>query len=466
MLCAHTGERGVEDNVAPMCLASSAELATTIGAEPALTLSLYCRFTMACAARVLLLLSTTSYRAEDFLDATKQVQVPLDLVVALNHRSTLEHASGGGMLTLDFERPQQTLHRVLQAHQQQPFRAVLATDDATTAAAAHIARALQLPSHAPEAIANTHNKLLMRRVLAQKNFPGPDFCTFDRDRDPRDAAALASQNPGFPCVLKPLAFSASRGVIRADNPQEFQRAFARIGTMLARAQDLPATSPQARTILVETYMPGQEVAVEALMTQGHMKRLAIFDKPDPLEGPFFEETLYITPSRHSTELQQSIDHTVAKAAAALGLTHGPIHAEIRLTPQGPRLLEIAGRSIGGLCARMLRFQAGMSLEALLLRHALGLSLETQRNNDASGVLMIPIPRAGWLCGIDTQAAREVAHITDIVVTHHRGKLVPLPEGSRYLGFVFARAPKPQQVEQALRRAHRALSFDIQEKPLP
>jgi biotin carboxylase len=261
----------------------------------------------------------------------------------------------------------------------------------------------------------------------------------------------------YPCVLKPIAQSASRGVIRADDRDEFVHAFERIAQMLREDGN------GQRHLLVESFLPGPEVALEGLLDKGSLRILTIWDKPDPLDGPFFEETIYVTPSRLPDGVQAQIGETTARAAAALGLRHGPIHAEMRLGPGGPWVLEVAARSIGGLCSSVLRFGTGMSLEEIILRHAVGQDVPTfEREGTAAGAMMLPIPRRGLLREVrGKDEALAVPGIEGIEITIPVGQpVVPLPEGDRYLGFVFARAETPAAVEAALREAHRRLGFLI------
>jgi hypothetical protein len=254
----------------------------------------------------------------------------------------------------------------------------------------------------------------------------------------------------LPCVLKPLDLSGSRGVIRANTANEFCDAAARI----ARMQD--------GDLLVEDYIPGREFALEGVVTAGKLQTLAIFDKPDPLEGPFFEETIYITPSREPQEVQHQIHATAQVAVTALGLTDGPVHAEMRVNGQGVWILEAAARPIGGLCARVVRFNAPLgTLERLLLRHALGEDVSSAALAPGShGVMMIPIPRAGVYRGVSgVEDARQVPGIEDIVITAKEGQeLLPLPEGATYLGFLFFRAPSGDLVLNGLREVHQRLKF--------
>jgi biotin carboxylase len=275
---------------------------------------------------------------------------------------------------------------------------------------------------------------------------------------PGDDIAGAAAEVGWPVVVKPVSLSASRGVIRADSAVEAEAAAVRVRAILD-GDGHPAGEP----LLVETYVPGEEVAVEALLRAGELEVLAVFDKPDPLTGPYFEETLYVTPSRMAADVQGRIAAAVAGAAAGIGLTEGPVHAELRIGADGqPWILELAARTIGGLCARTLRFAAGVTLEELVLRHALGLPIDSRREVPAAGVMMLPIPRAGRLVAVHGQEdARAVAGITALEISILPGRPVrPLPEGDRYLGFLFSRASTPEAVEAALRSAHAQLRVEI------
>jgi biotin carboxylase len=264
-------------------------------------------------------------------------------------------------------------------------------------------------------------------------------------------------------VVKPLSLSASRGVIRADDAGQFVAAFRRVAAIIQRTDIAPPPGAAGHEILVEGFIPGSEVALEGLLSRGDLRVLALYDKPDPLDGPFFEETIYVTPSRLSTAVQEGIVARTAAVATALGLREGPVHAELRVNAQGPWLLEIAPRSIGGLCSRTLRFGPGITLEELIVRHALARDVASfEREREAAGVMMIPIPRAGILREVfGQQEARKVPGVEDLRLTIPPGQeVVPLPEGSKYLGFIFARDPTPEGVEAALREAHRRLTFHI------
>ena len=406
--------------------------------------------------RLLLLLPTRTYRTEDFVGAAHTLGV--DLVCASEKPSTLEALAPDGLLTLDFGDPRDAAARVAAWTAERPLAAVVGVDDVTAAAAAAIAERLGLRASAPAAVAAARDKYQMRQCLAAGGVPVPRF----RRVAVSDNPVLAARGVEFPCVLKPLSLSASRGVIRANTTEQFIVAFRRIAALLVR-DDVSVSGDAARYLLAEAYVPGLEVALEGLLIEGRLHVLALFDKPDPLEGPYFEETIYVTPSRLPDSVQSSIAATTSAACAALGLTEGPVHAELRVNDDGPWVLEVAARSIGGLCSRTLRFGTGMTLEEIILRHALGWTIATlERERPAAGVMMIPIPRAGTLRevkGVDD--AKATRHVEDVVISAHTGQeLVPLPEGWQYLGFIFARAEGPADVEDALRIAHGRLRFVI------
>lgn len=394
---------------------------------------------------VAVLLPQSSYRADDLLAAARKLDV--QLFVASDRCHVLAEQWTEGSLPLDFTDADGAARTLADAVRQREPRAVLGTDDQTAIIAAKTARFLGLPHDAPEAVEAARNKRLSRERLRAAGLPVPWFRTVELDEPaPRDVP--------FPCVVKPLVLSASRGVIRADDPASLRAALDRVGGLLRSPQVAVRRDPELSKMLVEEFLPGPEVALEGLLTRGSLQVLALFDKPDPLDGPYFEETLYVTPSRHPPDAQAAIVRMASDAARALGLTHGPIHAELRLTPQGPRILEIAARSIGGLCGRALRFGVGVTLEELLLLHALGHAPSVSRERAAAGVLMLPIQRGGVLREVrGLEEARRVPAIADVVITAHVDEeLVPLPEGASYLGFAFARGSTPEEVETALRRA--------------
>lgn len=406
--------------------------------------------------RLLLLVPTTSYRVSDFLGAARRLDV--DVTVGSNRRQVLERYSQGRTVTLDFSNSEKGTKQIIDFACRYSLQAIVAVDEDTTVLAAKASEALGLPHNSPSAVAAAANKYRFRTVLAEAGLPSPGFTALSIEDDPAEVAHRVD----YPCVLKPLALSASRGVIRADDPAGFAAAFHRIGKIL---NDAYAGSPAgaADHILVEDYIPGTEVALEGLLDRGQLSVLALFDKPDPLQGPFFEETIYVTPSRLPAEVQHAVTAATARAVAALGLNDGPIHAELRIDEKGPVIIELAARSIGGLCSRVLHFGVGMALEELILRHALGLPIESlERESRPAGVMMIPIPRAGWLRQArGLEDARSVPGIEDVTITIPPGhEVVPLPEGNKYLGFIFARESTPQKVEAALRDAHGRLEFVI------
>ena len=411
--------------------------------------------------RLLLLIPTTTYRTEDFVDAARKLDV--DLVIASDRPNVMSSEFPDHLLTLPLSDPDATVEEVRRFAARRPLDAVVPVDDLTTVAAAAICRALGLASSPLAAVKATRNKLRMRELLAVAGVPSPAFTAWSVSDDP----AIAAARVNYPCVLKPLVLSASRGVIRADDPTEFVTAFKRIAAILA-SPEVSELGEGTDCILVEDFIPGQEVALEGLLVAGELNTLALFDKPDPLDGPFFEETIYVTPSRLPEAAQAAVRACTVGAARALGLTEGPVHAEVRLRPdKGGQytawMIEIAARSIGGLCSRTLTFGTGMSLEEIILRRALDLPIASLvRDRRAAGVMMIPIPRGGVLEDVQgVEEARAVPLIEDVTISMHKGQeVVPLPEGSRYLGFIFSRADTPAAAEAALREAHRYLRFLI------
>ena len=406
---------------------------------------------------LLLFATTTGYQATEFRRAAERIGVPL--VLATDRCHVLEDPWGDGAIPIRLENPSESAQSVVEFARDNPVAGLAAIGDPVTTIAALAAQDLGLAFHPPEAVEACRNKFLARERLRAVGLPVPWYKRLLAASDPRQAASTVP----FPCVLKPLGLSASRGVIRANSPGEFVAAFERLRALLATADVRRLHTQAADWIQVESFIPGREFALEGIMTRGRLRVLAIFDKPDPLDGPFFEETIYVTPSRLAATHQREIERAAEKAATALGLCHGPVHAEMRLNYYGVCMLEVAARPIGGLCARALRFGDGLSLEELILRHALGEPVEDlPRESAASGVMMIPIPREGILEGVENlEAAARTPHVEDLEITAKTGqKLVPLPEGSSYLGFIFARAETPAVVEAALHRAHAALRFRI------
>ena len=418
--------------------------------------------------RVLVLATTTGYQTRAFGDAAKRLGV--ELVFATDRCHLIEDPWQDGAVPIRFYDEEASVAAIVDAARSRPIDGVLVVGDRPAVIAARVAEALGLPGHPPAAAAIAVNKHRTRERLRAAGLAVPWFQTHPITADPDTIAPSLT----FPCVVKPLALSGSRGVIRADDAGAFRAAWGRLRLLLA-APDIRAERNAAHaTVLVEAFIPGREFAIEGLLHEGALHVLAVFDKPDPLDGPFFEETIYVTPASLAAEGERAIVDAVARAAAAIGLTHGSIHAECRVTPPTSMraahgsvfVLEVAPRPIGGLCARALRFTPGarVSLEELLLRHTLGESPDRwQREPAASGVMMIPIPRRGVfrsVSGLD--AARRVDGVEDVAITAKPDqRLVPLPEGASYLGFIFARAGTPAIVERTLREAHACLHFAIE-----
>ena len=377
---------------------------------------------------------TATYRAPDFVKAAKVLGV--ELVVGSEEAPV--YAAGDRALAIPLDDPGAAADLIERLDRDRGIDAVVAVDDQGVVAAATAGERLGFPHNDPAAVAATRDKAELRARLAAAEVPQPAFGT-----SPDDV--------GYPCVVKPTGLAASQGVIRCNTEPEYDAAVARIRTFWNG------------DLIVERYVPGSEVAVEALLHAGTMTTLAVFDKPDPLVGPYFEETIYVTPSRLTPDTLAHVEQLVARAAAGIGLTEGPIHAEVRVDGDQCTLIEVAARTIGGLCARTLRFGAGIALEEVVLRHALGMDLtDLRRATAASGVMMLPIPRAGTLAAVNGRnRALAVAGIVGVDITIPVGApVVPLPEGDRYLGFVFATGDTPDGVEASLRAGAAALDIVI------
>lgn len=402
---------------------------------------------------MVLLAAAKGYRNADFAAAAHRLgvevvmgeDIPLPLI-----------GSSGAALPLDYRDLVRSTEAIVRYARERPVGAVLGVDDSGTILAARASEVLGLPGNSAESAEAARDKHAMRRLFEAAGLPQPAFRLHRRADDPARIAAETA----YPCVVKPTTLAASRGVMRADSPEELVISIRRLAPILA--------GERCDELLVEGYLPGVEVALEGLLDHGRLHVLALFDKPDPLEGPFFEETIYVTPSRLPRQARERVLDLAGRAAAALGLSEGPIHAEMRLNDGDPALVELAARSIGGLCSRTLRFGTTTSLEELILRQALGLPFETARDGRASGVMMIPVPRAGILRSVTgVEEARAVPLIEGLEITARLSyPLVPLPEGDSYLGFLFARGEDPAAVEAALREAHGRLRFEIlEEMPL-
>jgi len=406
--------------------------------------------------RILLLAAVTGYQLRVFREAAERLGIGIVLGTDRCHR--IEDPWGDNATAVRFHDPYRSVKTLETLAKVLPFDAIVAVGDQPTFLAALTAERLGLPYNRPSAVAACRDKYLSRESFRAAGLQVPEYFKVRLGEDPRQAAARAP----YPCVLKPLSLSASRGVIRANDEEEFTAAFRRIKALLETRDIARLREEQNRYIQVESFIEGQEFALEGILTGGRLKTLALFDKPDPLNGPFFEETIYVTPSR-AYEAQIELMATAEQAVRSLGLERGPVHIELRFNREGAWVLEVAPRPIGGLCAKALRFDSGMSLEELILRHALGEDVSGARPMDAaSGVMMIPVPRGGIyedVAGVEQASA--IPGIEEVLITAKQGqRILPWPEGSSYLGFIFARGETPEAVERALRRSHAALEFRI------
>jgi biotin carboxylase len=410
--------------------------------------------------RVLIIATTTGYQIRSFGEAAGKLGIRL--VFASDRCDQLEDPWWDQAIPIRFHDEAASLRSIVDALGSAPPHAVIAVGDRPVTIAARANEAFGLCGNPTAAALASRNKLESRRMLNAGGLLVPVFRAVSANEDP----AEVSLNLNYPVVLKPLAMSGSRGVIRVDNTCEFVRAFDRIRALLEQPDVRAERDGAHDTLLIESFIPGREYALEGVLTDGRLQLFAIFDKPDPLDGPFFEETIYVAPSREPESLQSRIVSTVAAGASAIGLRDGPLHAECRINERGVYLLEVAARPIGGLCSRALRFvspHGEASLEEVLLRHALREDVSRfSRERAASGVMMIPIPRRGIYKGVEGEhEARRVPDIVDLTITAKPdAKVIPLPEGKSYLGFIFAHAPTPLAVEQALRAAHAKLRFII------
>lgn len=406
--------------------------------------------------RLLLLLPATSYRAEAFLQAAHRLH--LSTTIGSEQAKPLFDLHSPEFLVLDFNDAAGSARAAREFAREHGLHAVLGVDDLTAEVAAVIAAALGLPHNPPAAVAAARNKYQMRERLQAEGVLIPRFRLFRVDQDP---AAVVGKVM-FPCVVKPTILSASCGVIRADDQDSFIRAFRRVAALL-KGLALEARGDEAQQILVEEFIDGPELAFEGLLTGGQLRPLALFDKPDPLNGPFFEETIYVTPSVQPQAVQQAIIRSADAAIKALGLLEGPVHGEFRVNERGVWVIEVAARSIGGRCSQTLRFATDMSLEELILRQLLRMEIPSlELTGKAAGVMMLPIPYPGRFREMRGRTeALAVPGIEELTVTVEPGDdLVPLPEGTRYLGFLFARGESPEAVVTALRHAHGRLDVVI------
>jgi len=408
--------------------------------------------------RLLLLTSKLGYQTRSFSEAARKLGV--EIMFATDRCHQLDDPWNDQAIAVHFEEPETAAYSILETLRGNEPDGVLALGDRSVITAAYVARGLGIFHNHPASVESCRSKEKMREAFRVSGLRTPGFRALPIVPTPDPALSGIK----FPCVVKPICLSASQGVMRANNAAEFRRAVERLAHLLQSPELRASRDPELDRMIVEDYIPGREVAVEGLITEGVLRVLAIFDKPDPLEGPYFEETIYVTPSRLSREQQEAIARCARDSARALGLIHGPIHAEFRVNDDGVWPLEIAPRPIGGLCARALRFGPELiSLEELLVRHAVGLNgTELEREAIASGVMMIPVPANGILERVEgVEEASAVENIAYIEITARlHDKIISWPEGSSYLGFIFARSDEPEKVERALRDAHDKLKFVV------
>ena len=398
---------------------------------------------------ILLFAPARSYRVASYIQAAQKLGYQLLIVSDSKHSLVSSIASG---ITIDFNDPESAFERVLSSVKGVEISAIIATDDLVVMLASRVAKALGLAHNRPESTRLTYRKDLARQRLKEQGCNVPEFsiCHFNDCLE-------RSTTVNYPVVLKPLMLSGSRGVIRANNSAEFMGAAEQIKRILSRQ---PYADDERQQFLVERYLDGDEVAIDGFVQNGRFIPLALFDKPEPLNGPYFEESYYITPSRHSIKTQQAIIQEIEKCCKAYGLSHGPIHAEARITSEGVFLIEMASRTIGGQCAQLIEYVLGCKLEEVIIRLMCFEPLEINQTQQHAGVLMIPITQRGILKRVEgLLEAQGIEHITHIEIHIQPGyELIPLPEGSSYLGFIFASADGFEQTWQALREAHSRLKF--------
>ena len=397
-------------------------------------------------SRLLLIGATTGYQTRTFAEAAERLGY--ELILATDRCHILDDPWADRALPLRFEDPQGAAQAMAKLG---GIHGIVAVGDRPAYLAALAAEKLGMAYNSVDSVAACRDKFLAHERFRAAGLLVPEYNRVPISDGPRGSLF-------YPCVLKPLGLSASRGVIRANNPAEFEAAFRRIEKLLSDPDIARLRDPQNEFIQVESFIEGREFALEGILTRGQFRALAIFDKPDPLDGPFFEETIYVTPSRENAGTQRAIIETTEAAVRSLGLAHGPVHAEMRVNARGVWMLEVAARPIGGLCSRVLP-----GLEELILRHAAGEDVSTfPLREEAAGVMMIPIAQEGIYTDVTGfEAARGIDLIEEVIITAKPGqKVAPLPEGSSYLGFIFARGADPAAVEQALRKSYQQLEFQI------
>ena len=408
---------------------------------------------------LLLLMTTSTYRANAYLEASKKLDI--DTIIGTDQPDILGHLNPGSSINLDYSKNDDSKKKITELVNKFPIHAVLAIDEETLILGAMVAESLGLICHSMESVSATRSKYEIRKILSEDGLRNPEFKLISSEENPE----LISKSISFPCVMKPTFLSGSRGVIRANNEKEFMNAYMRIKNILDEPEVIIRGGNEAKMILIEEYIDGIEVAVEGIVVNGKFLPLTIFDKPEPLEGPFFEESLYVTPSRLPNSVQEKILEETKNASHAIQLTNGPVHAELRIDGNGdPWVIDIASRTIGGKCSKAIKFSDGISLESIILSHVLGKQLPNiVPISSSSGVMMIPIPKSGILKEVlGKEDALAIKGIEEVEITIPLGvKIVELPEGDRYLGFIFASSEKSEETIEILKEAHKNLKFKIE-----
>ena len=399
--------------------------------------------------RLLLVSHHNSYRIAPYIKAALNLGLEVTIASQGKHSLVTEVANG---LHIDFDDVNAAHKEILKENQKRPFTGILGSDDQTVELAAYAAKTLKLPHNPPRAALYSHRKDLARAQLSLTGCPVPIHCLLDLNLPVKNQMAGLP----WPCVIKPLNMSASRGVIRTNNKDEFITACERLRPIIADSQE----EFEQRHLLIEDYIDGIEIAYEGFLQNGELETITIFDKPDPLTGPYFAETIYVTPTALSDELQLSIKKVIQKACLAYGLRSGAIHAECRIDSENRIwILEVASRTIGGDCARVLDNE-NFSIEELAILLAIGQPVTPYIAEQARGVMMIPIRQKGLLKRVEgLLQASKIKHIDKIDIIIGEGhELIPLPEGNQYLGYIFASAESTEQVTAAIREAYALLKF--------
>lgn len=363
--------------------------------------------------------------------------------------------------TVAVQPPEQAIEQALRLHEQTSIGAVLGYEEDATLTVAHIAAALGLPAHPVAAAEAALDKPMMKQRFAAAGIPAADFIVAADE----DEAVAWAEAGGYPVVVKPCRGSASQGVIRANDEHTLRQAYRRLRRII-RDHELDNGGRPPSAHLVERYLPGSELSCELLLQYGAPEVITEFGKPLPLTGPYFEESIYLTPPALGAALRREVHELSMAAAKALGFYHGPAHCEIRLTPDGPKVLEIAGRLLGGACAGSFRDRLGEDLDALLLRSALGERITLPAPADDAptvGALMIPVPGEGRVVAVrGDDGARRVPGVRDVSLQTEPGEIVvPFPEQACYaVGFVSASGPDEAAVVGSLGQAAAQISLEL------